>query len=649
MFEPLLEAVRREVSGERALQSLIAVTGFHRVQASPGYDAAAAWLAGQLEPLGLDISLEHVAGDGRTRLLGAVMPEGWDCARARATLVEDGRREPLCDWETLELSVIQRSDPASGCFPLVALDDGTEDAHYEGLDVRGRVVLSRGPVMRVHQLAVVERGAAGILSDTRRLLPPVRGPQDERDAVNYTSFWWEGDAPRGWGFVLSTATGERLRQALRDGRRPEVEVEIVSRRFATRIPLLSAALRGADGRRDADARGPGGAGVEALVVAHLCHPRPSANDNASGVAAALEAARALAALRRRGGLAAGPRGVRFLWVPELTGTCAWLGREPGRARRIAAAVNLDMVGEDQQRCGSTFLLEHPPCFMGSFAEELMLRIRRRAQDWVTSYSGPGHFSLARLGDVPYSGGSDHAVFIDPAIGVPCPMLIQWPDRFYHSSHDTPDKSDPASLALAARCAATYAAFVAGVGGEELSWLAAAVGRGARRRLLAAANEPDPGRALEAERVRGAAALASLARLGAEEGAVRAAVRALDEFCLREGFARHDEVRRPAPGPGDPVPERLLGAPLDSQRHLLPGWRTLPRAERERFRAFEAAVPGGATTLETAWYACDGRRTLDEIARLVWLETGHHAPEALEQFFDWTERLGLSRPAAEAED
>src|SRR5439155_5324105 len=269
MFEPLLERIRGRISGERALAAVAAVARFHRVQASPGYDAAADWLAGELAAAGLTVEIEHVPADGRTRRLGMLMPEGWQCTHGRATLVDGRVREPLCDHAALKLAVIQRSAPARGRFPLVALEDGTEDAHYQGLDVRGRVVLTAGAVHRVHALAVVERGAAGILADGRRLMPPVRGPEHDREAVNYTSFWWAEDQPRGWGFVVSPAVGARLRARLREGAALELEVELESRRFATRIPLLSATL-------------PGATPEEVLVVSHLCHPEPSANDNGSG-------------------------------------------------------------------------------------------------------------------------------------------------------------------------------------------------------------------------------------------------------------------------------------------------------------------------------------------------------------------------------
>ncbi len=635
MFRPLLEAVRRQVDGARALADVRAIARFHRIQASPGYDEAAEWLRGSLRALGVEPEVEAVTGDGRTRYLGAMMPEGWWCDQARAVVIDGGRREPVADWSEEPLSLIQRSAPAEGRFAIVDVGEGTEPAHYVGRPVSGAVVLASGPAMRVHALAVEQHGAAGILTDTRRLVDPVRGPDTDLDAIAYTSFWWAGDQPRGWGFALSPRVARALRERLRAGAQLEVEVLVRSRAFATAIPLVSAVV-------------PGERAGEVVVLAHLCHPRPSANDNASGAAAALESLRALLALRRAGVLpAARSRSVRFLWVPELTGTFAWLGRDPGRARQVVAALNLDMVGADQEAVGSTFLLEHPPCFAASFAEPLLGRIREEAVDWVHSYSGPGYVPRTRMAEVPYSGGSDHAVFIDPAIDVPCPLLIQWPDRYYHSSLDTPERCDPRSLALSARCAATYAAFVAAAADDEVRWLLGLVGRNARRRLLAAAEATDAGRRVARERLGAHAALASLARFGLPESEVVTAIRTLGEFAGREGLPPQGELPAALTAEGGVTrrtarPVRLHGAPLETMRHVLPGWRDQTAAEREQRRAEDLAAPGGETTFELAWYAADGERTLGQIAVLVWIESGVAAPDAIERFFAWTARLGLSR-------
>ena len=51
---------------------------------------------------------------------------------------------------------------------------------------------------------------------------------------------------------------------------------------------------------------------------------------------------------------------------------------------------------------------------------------------------------------PYSmewhfGSSDHEVFNDWSVGIPGVMMIAWPDRWYHTSGDLADKSDPTQL------------------------------------------------------------------------------------------------------------------------------------------------------------------------------------------------------------
>ncbi len=627
MIDQLLEALRRETSGERALDSVRAIARFHRIQASPGYERAAEWLAARLESYGLVPEIERVPGDGRTRFLGQLMPEGWECTGARATLIDASGSRVLCDAAAEALSVVQRSAPVRGRFPLVAVAGGGDPAHYQGVDVRGRVVLVRDAVHDAHRLAVLERGAAGLLSYGRRLLPQVRDRFEDPDQVAYTSFWWAGDEPRGSGFVVSPRVGVSLHERLARGERLELDVDLESRRFATTIPLVSARLPGASGR-------------EALVLSHLCHPQPSANDNASGAAAALEAARVLTTLANRGALPPLARGVRFLWMPELTGTLAWLGQDPERAARIVAAVNLDMVGEDQERCGSTFLIERPPCFAASFAETLMARVRRAALDWMVSYSGPGHVPATRIAEVPYGGGSDHAVLVDPAIGVPCPMLIQWPDRYYHSSHDTPEKCDPRSLALAARCAATYAGFLATAGPAEIDWLSGLVAREARRRVLEAADETEPSRAVARERLRGGRALASLERLDVSRDATAEALRDFEAFVDRE-CASSRAASASASAEDAIRPVRRQGGMLDFQRHLIAGWDALPVRERDAWRALERSVPDGGVIFDLAWFACDGRRSLAEIDALVRLETGRSEPGALRAFFEWTERLGIS--------
>src|SRR5262245_14266436 len=636
MFDPLLEAARRACDGGRALDDVRAIARFHRIQSSPGYDDAADWLVEAIRRAGLVPERVAVAADGRTRHLGFPMPEGWRCRSARATLHGARGVEPLADFSQAPLSIVQRSDRAHGRFPLVALDRMDQ---LEATDVRGKAVLSSAPVQRLHERAVVERGAAGIVACGRRLMPPVRTEQHDRDSLAYTSFWWHADRPRGWGVVVSPARADELRHRLAGGEPLEVTVAFDCERYVGETTLVTTTI-------------PGSLPGEVLVTGHLCHPQPGANDNASGAAAALEVARALKTMEVRGELREPRRTVRFLWMPEFTGTYAWRALRAAEARATVAAINLDMVGESQADCGSTFLLEQAPHFMGSFADELLARVRNAAQDWVRDFSGAGHYSLARLAEVPYSGGSDHALWIDPSAGVPCPMLIQWPDRYYHSDLDTPERCDPDSLALAARTAATYAGFVASLSGRELPWLLDLVARGARRRLLAALDRPDPVSACRAERERGQRALASVHRLMRGLPAARAhaaalaahlphAVEALEGFW--EGEIEPALGRAPAPAPPPPgrVPRPLGPALPPPMRWLAAGWERLDDSARSRLLALESEIPGGSTALDLAWFACDGERGVGDIAAVLAREGWRVTPGELEEWFDLAAALGIT--------
>ena len=196
-----------------------------------------------------------------------------------------------------------------------------------------------------------------------------------------------------------------------------------------------------------------------------------ANDNASGAAAVMEAARALHTLIASGALPTPRRGIRFLWMPEMTGTYAYLAAHEADLPRTVAGLNLDMVGEDQDQTGSSWLLIRGSDALPSFAEPLLEALREGYFGQAHTFNGQGDFPLFRHAVVPFSNGSDHYILGDPSVGIPSPMLIQWPDRFYHTTADTLEKVSPQSLARSSALAATYAYFLAGAGAPEVAWLA----------------------------------------------------------------------------------------------------------------------------------------------------------------------------------
>jgi hypothetical protein len=232
------------------------------------------------------------------------------------------------------------------------------------------------------------------------------------------------------------------------------------------------------------------------------------------------------------------------------------------------------------------------------------------------------------------------------------MLIQWPDRYYHSDLDTPERCDPGSLALAVRAAATYAGFLAGAGAEEAAWLLRLAARGGRRRLVSALERPDPWRAAQAERERVLRALASVSRLAAGLPPGHALPRALarelpglveelDGFWAGE-IAPALPPAPAAPEPSGRVPVRIAAGLASPMRWLAPGWDALDEPRRARLVELEARLPGGSAALDVAWFACDGERDVPALAEIVAREGWPVEPRELDEWFELAAALGLCR-------
>ena len=88
-----------------------------------------------------------------------------------------------------------------------------------------------------------------------------------------------------------------------------------------------------------------------------------------------------------------------------------------------------------------------------------------------------------------TGGSDHVCFVDPAVAVPAVEFFTWPDQWYHTDTDTPDKADPTEMKRVAFIGAAAGWAAANCEDDVLPGLLDAVagfGFAGRRRELPAA-------------------------------------------------------------------------------------------------------------------------------------------------------------------
>ncbi len=636
------QTIEAQISGQAAARMVAEVARFHRIQASPGFRRAAEMVCEKLQHAGVQARILSFPADRETSFWGASSFQEWDAREATLHLLQaDGGMRKLADYRDLPLSLISRSLSFDGQAEVVVLEKGEEAAEYEGVDVRGKVVLAQGTVQRVHEMAVERRGALGIIYDGMAELEHVRPPWSLPDATQYTSFWWQARTPAGFGFALSPRQGLELRRLAKE-QTLRVQAHVDARLYDGAIEVVEAVI-------------PGKTDEEVVLVAHLCHPQPSANDNGSGVAALIEVACALQALIERRRLAPPRRTIRLLWLPEMTGSFAYLAAHEERIPRMVAGLNLDMVGQDQEQCGSSLLFEQPPHAFSNFTAALLAHLRDRILSQAHSFGGVGGYPLFRHAEVPFGGGSDHYIFSDPSVGVPMPMIIQWPDRFYHTSADTPDRVDPQMMGRVGTLTAMYAYWLAQAGRTEARWLAremqarfrceaisiaqeavtrAAEGEAVSRQALRAQLDYRAARQVEA-----LGRLRCLARLDPSTWQAEARAVVAEEWDRVAGLLPDEPAEETVAGGGNWVPRRRFRGPLQAEAVLA----RLDAAARDEWYALAKGAgesSGGRVLPVLALYWADGKRSVGEIAALLKQECGVDAGEFLARYFGKLVELGL---------
>jgi hypothetical protein len=284
-----MHATVRELAGDRFAGRRVG---------SPGGRAAAAWLAEQLGELGAQVQLSEFDVAGVRELYATPVLEWSSAGRTRRL---EYRRDFVEHLASAELphprTALLAKTPETGS----ETDSGSETG------LRGRWVLADATTWgRACELADMQ-GAAGVLTvrgtDTEGWMPKmIAGPPARAVPV----------------IAVRPEDHRRLSEALDDGlvqvtgSMPLRQIATRGRNVYARFPRTdTGGHRGGAGHGDEPAGGPAGgnAGLRVLLSAHYDgvgddpdRRLPAAADNASGVAAVLEAARVLAAAAPPGAL-----------------------------------------------------------------------------------------------------------------------------------------------------------------------------------------------------------------------------------------------------------------------------------------------------------------------------------------------------------
>ncbi|HYH84903.1 MAG TPA: M28 family peptidase [Pyrinomonadaceae bacterium] len=478
-------ALAQEISGEAAKRNLEYLSRQHRMRGSRGFNASAEFIVEQLRAYGLaDARVERFAADGIIFYGTQRSRPPWDAEFAELWEMRETANGPapavrLASWDAMPLVLAQDSESADVVADLVDVGGGTSEKDYEGKDVRGKIALVSSQPGTAAKLAVEKYGATGLISYAQNQRTAWYG--EDENLIRWGHLDTFAAKPT-FAFMVSLKQARAFKERLARGERIRLRASVRAGKHAGAYDVVTATIPGADPRL---------AGEEVAFSCHLDHPRPGANDNASGSATILEVARTFSKLIAEKKIARPARTIRFIWPAEIEGTLALLNARPDIARRIKAVVHMDMVGGGPETKAVFHVTRGPasmPSFVGDVAEHFGELVNEQSARFASGESaayplvapeGGKEALLAEMAE--YSAGSDHDVYADSSFGVPVIYLNDWPDRYIHTNFDTVANIDSTKLKRAAFIGAASAYFLAGATTKDAPTILQLIQGGALRR------------------------------------------------------------------------------------------------------------------------------------------------------------------------
>ena len=362
----------------------------------------------------------------------------WEPVNASLYIV--GEKEPLLQFRTNRnmIAMYSASTPAEGVTAELVYVGKGSPKDLEGKDLKGKIVMGEGGIGGIYGSAL-KNGAIGALAYS---MPAYTQPAKYTNSIQFQGINYTDSLQQKWGLLLSYAAKEKLKAALAKGP-VSVKVMINTKIYKSEELTLVANVRG---KSVPDER--------FVFSAHV--QEPGANDNATGVGTLAEMARTTAVLVQKRKVVP-RRTITFLWGDEIVSTRRYIQDDSIRAKGIKWGLSLDMVGEDIQKTGGTFLIEKMPD-----PSAIWTRGNEKHSEWggstlKESDMFPHYFNdllldrclfeAAKTGWVvrtnPFEGGSDHTPFLMARI----PGLLMWhfTDVFYHTDADRLDMVSPAEM------------------------------------------------------------------------------------------------------------------------------------------------------------------------------------------------------------
>ncbi|HZT40083.1 MAG TPA: M28 family peptidase [Bryobacteraceae bacterium] len=604
----LIDALRDAVRPDEAMDFMRKVYANDRYFTFPRFHATAEYLRSAMREIGLEnIELVEAPADGVTQVGFWTMPLAWDVHFAHLELLDPSipaSERVLADYARVpsSLGMWSGATPKQGIVAeVVELKRGATPS----ADMRGKLVITNENSANV-KWQLVQVGALGAINAF------TENPS-LRNGRQWVNAW--GDS--GWAFTKASAPllsfsitpnqADLLRRLLARGT-VRVRAKVDTRYYSGSYPYVTAVI-------------PGSGPEEVLTLGHTSEQ--GAQDNATGVAATLEALATLKRLIAAGRLPQPRRSIRILSMGEMYGSMHYVAHNRDRIGRTIAAMCVDTPAASYDLSGTEYSFHMNPHVAKDFTDAFILKV---ASEYLSRVRRPWH-------EKPFTTGTD-TYLAEPMVGVPTVWGYSGSGvETHHNSEDTPDRVDSRSLRDITLIDAAFLYYIANAGEPEALWLARlSESRGYEQILKAAApffdESAHTGKSLaDAEgRIayeldREKQSVNSVLRLApdSERSALRQALAPMLDGLSRFAALQTQRVRSAAEGI-QPAPERPNPA---AARLIVKRKRfgTIPLDDLPRDQ-WEGQPSGAWAPVPTiALYWCDGKRSIAEVARLTQFELG----------------------------
>ncbi|MFY0591039.1 M28 family peptidase [Roseivirga sp.] len=316
-------------------------------------------------------------------------------------------------------------------FDIVYVGDSKAN-ELDNYDIKGKVIVGENSAGFLFREGVQKRGAVGVISYR---IPAYNQASKHRNSISFTGIPRDPEA-KSFAILASYNAYDKISNAIFEDKYG-LKIELETKIYESEELTLVAEIRGSKMPEE-----------RFVFSAHV--QEPGANDNASGVGVLAEVASSTAKLLKEAKIDP-ERTITYLFGDEITSTRRFIQEDPERAKHIKWGMSLDMVGQNTDLTGGTFLIEKMPDPGAIWVRGVEKHSEWGGRPLQKKDLKPHYFNDLTIGVFeriglekdwtvkfnPFEGGSDHVPFLSG--NIPGVLLWHFTDEFYHTDGDRLDK------------------------------------------------------------------------------------------------------------------------------------------------------------------------------------------------------------------